>query len=81
MKMFMVKGRWILCLGFISVKRHHDQGKSYNRQHLIGAGLQFQRFSVTGTMAACRNTGYWRSQNVTLHLGRKAARKSALGEE
>ena len=29
----------------VSVKRHHDQGNSYKEQHLIGAGLQFQRFS------------------------------------
>jgi hypothetical protein len=27
------------------VNRHHDQGKSYRKQHLIGAGLQVQRFS------------------------------------
>jgi hypothetical protein len=27
------------------VNRHHDQGKSCKGQHLIGAGLQFQRFS------------------------------------
>jgi hypothetical protein len=27
------------------VSRHHDQGKSYKGHHLIGAGLQVQRFS------------------------------------
>jgi hypothetical protein len=27
------------------VNRYHDQGKSYKGQHLIGAGLQVQRFS------------------------------------
>jgi len=27
------------------VNRHHDQGKSYKGQHLIGAGLQVQTFS------------------------------------
>jgi hypothetical protein len=27
------------------VNRHHDQRKSYKKQHLIGAGLQVQRFS------------------------------------
>jgi hypothetical protein len=27
------------------VNRHHDQGKSYKKQHLIGAALQVQRFS------------------------------------
>jgi hypothetical protein len=29
----------------IAVNRHHDQGNSYKGQHLIGAGLQVQRFS------------------------------------
>jgi hypothetical protein len=27
------------------VNRHFDQGNSYKGQHLIGAGLQVQRFS------------------------------------
>jgi hypothetical protein len=27
------------------VNRHHDQGKSYKKQHLIGAGLEVQRLS------------------------------------
>jgi hypothetical protein len=27
------------------VNRHHDQGKCYKGQHLIGAGLQVQKFS------------------------------------
>jgi hypothetical protein len=35
--------------GFTAVNRHHDQSKSYkkkkNKQHLIGVGLQVQRFS------------------------------------
>jgi hypothetical protein len=29
----------------IAVKKHHDQGNSYKCKTLIGAGLQFQRFS------------------------------------
>jgi hypothetical protein len=29
----------------IAVNRHHDQGNSYKGQHLIGAGLQVQKFS------------------------------------
>jgi hypothetical protein len=33
----------------IAVKRHHDQGNSYKRQHLIGAGLPFQRFSPSSS--------------------------------
>jgi hypothetical protein len=28
--------------GLTAVNRHHDQGKSYKGQHLIGAGLQVQ---------------------------------------
>jgi hypothetical protein len=34
-----------LSQGFTAVNRHHDQGKSYKKQHLLGAGLQVQRFS------------------------------------
>ena len=33
-----------LSLGFIAVKRHCDHGSSYKEQHLVGAGLQVQRF-------------------------------------
>jgi hypothetical protein len=29
----------------MTMKKHHDQGNSYKGKHLIGAGLQFQRFS------------------------------------
>jgi len=28
-----------------AMKRHHDQGNFYKGKHLIGAGLQFQKFS------------------------------------
>jgi hypothetical protein len=43
----MAAGRLAIVLVRISiaVKRHHDQGNSYKGQHLIGAGLQVQRFS------------------------------------
>ena len=34
-----------LNLGFVAVKRHHDQGNTYKGKHLIGAGLQVQKFS------------------------------------
>jgi hypothetical protein len=30
----------------IAVNGHHVQGNSYKGQHLIGAGLQVQRFSL-----------------------------------
>jgi hypothetical protein len=31
--------KYCLSYGFTAVNRHHDQGKSYKKQHLIGAGL------------------------------------------
>ena len=31
---------------YIAVKRHHDHGNSYKGNHLIGAGLQFQRLET-----------------------------------
>jgi hypothetical protein len=34
-----------LSLGFIAVKRHHDQGNSYRGSHFIGAALKFQMLS------------------------------------
>jgi hypothetical protein len=34
-----------LSYSFTVVHRHHDQSKYYKGQHLIGAGLQAQRFS------------------------------------
>jgi hypothetical protein len=35
----------IISQDFTVVNRHHDQGNSYEGQHLIGVGLQVQRFS------------------------------------
>ena len=37
----------------IAGKRHHDQGNSYKEQHLIEAGLQFQRVVTAGSMPEC----------------------------
>ena len=34
-----------LILGFMAMKRSCDQGYSYKGKHLLGAGLQFLRFS------------------------------------
>ena len=31
---------------FYFMKRHHDHSKSYKEKHLVGAGLQIQRFSL-----------------------------------
>jgi len=44
--------RWMIdcfSLGFIAVERHRDQGNSSKGQYLIGAGLQFQRFSPSSS--------------------------------
>jgi hypothetical protein len=50
---------------FITVKRHHDQGNSYKGEHLIGAGLQFQRFNPLSS--------WW---EVWQLLGRHGARRA-----
>lgn len=44
-------------LGWVSmgVKRQHDRGHPYEAQHLIGAGIQDQRFS---SLPACQET-WW----------------------
>jgi len=36
---------WYLSSTFTPVKRNHDQSSTYKGQHLIGTGLQVQRFS------------------------------------
>ena len=42
----------------IAVKRHHDHGNSYKGKHLIGSGLQFQRFSpLSSWWGAWQHTG------------------------
>jgi hypothetical protein len=53
-------------LGFIALKRHHNQGNSYKGQYLIGAGLQFQRF---------RPLSSW--QKAWPHLGKHGAGEGA----
>lgn len=42
----------------IAVKRYHNQGNSYKGKHLIGAGLQVQRFSpLSSWWEACQLPG------------------------
>jgi hypothetical protein len=36
----------LLSYDFIAVKRYYDHDNSYKRKHLIGVGLQFQRFKL-----------------------------------
>ena len=50
----------------MAVNRHHDQGNSYEGQHLIGAGLQAQRFSPLSS---------W--QEAGQHPGRQGAGEGA----
>ena len=48
----------ILVKVFITVKRQHDQSNSYKGKHLIGSGLQFQRFSpLLSWQEVCQPTG------------------------
>jgi hypothetical protein len=62
------------------MKRHHDYDNSYKEQHLIGAGLQFQRFSP---LSSWREHGSVRADIAVfrleewrvLHLHLKATKK------
>ena len=78
-----------VCLsqGFTAVNRHHDQDNSYKGQHLIGIGLQVQRFS---SLSSRWEYGSIQADMVQkelriLHLHLKAARRSMasmqLGQE
>ena len=39
---------YVFCLnlGYFAVKRYHDQDNSYKGEHLIGGGVQIQRFNL-----------------------------------
>jgi hypothetical protein len=47
-------------LGFIAVKRYHDHGSFYKREHLIGGRLTVSAvwsiIIMAGSMAACRQS-------------------------
>jgi hypothetical protein len=82
----------ITVLGFTAVNRHHDQGNSYKGQHLIGAGLQDQRFSplssrqghvsVHGTGGAEKSTrrSKGRQEKTGSHMSTRRVSKSTLTE-
>jgi hypothetical protein len=53
------------------VNRHHDQGKSYKKQHLIGAGLQVQ--SIIIKVGAWQYPGMAQAELRVLFLHQKAA--------
>ena len=56
------------------MKRHHDQGKSYKGQHFIGAGLQFQSFSVFSGKYGIMQADLVLDELRVLHLDSKEAR-------
>jgi hypothetical protein len=64
-----------LSSGVTAVNRHHDQGNSYKGQHLIGAGLQVQRFSPLSSRQkhSSIQAGMVQEELRVLHLHLKAA--------
>jgi hypothetical protein len=64
----------VLVRVFIAVKRNHDQGSTYKAKQLIGAGLQFQKFSpliMAGNMEAYRQTWCLRSRKFYILIWRQ----------
>ena len=57
------------------MNRHHDKGKLYKEQHLIGAVLQVQRFSplLSRWEHGRVSTGTVQAELRVLHLHLKAA--------
>jgi hypothetical protein len=65
------------------VNRHHDQSNSYKELHLIGAGLQVQRFSP---LSSTREHGSIQAGTVQeelriLHLVPKTARRILVSRQ
>ena len=48
-----------------AMRRHHDQGNSYKGKHLIGTGLQFERFSPLSS--------WWEAWQHTVRHGAKSS--------
>ena len=65
----------------IVVKRHCDQGNSYKEQHLIGAGLQFQRFNPLSWKHGSIQADMVLEEPRVLHLHLKAARRRLSSED
>jgi hypothetical protein len=64
------------------VNRHHDQGKSYKGQRLIGAGLQVQRFSpLSSRKFDSIQAGMVQEELRVLHLHLKAASRRVASRE
>ena len=68
---------------FIAVKNHHDHSNSYKEKHLIGAGLQFQRFSpLSSWWEAWQRAGRHGAEELrTLHLDPQTARRDCVHSE
>jgi hypothetical protein len=67
-------------LGFIAKKRLHDQGNSFKGKHLIGAGLQFWRFSPLRTwQLEGRHSAAGDKSSMPWSTGNKKGLYSALG--
>ena len=65
------------------MKRHHDQYKSYKGQHLIGAGLQVQRFSSLSSREEYGSVqaGIVQEELRVLHLHLKAASRTLASRQ
>jgi hypothetical protein len=65
-----------LILGFIAVKRHHEDSNFYKGKHLIGTGLLFQRFSpLSSWQETWQHAGRHGAEGL-LHSDQKVARKN-----
>jgi hypothetical protein len=62
------------------VNRHHDQDNSYKGKHLIGAGLEVQRFSPVSSRQELSSiqAGIGLEELRVLHLHLEAAREYCL---
>ena len=56
-------------LGFLLLGRRHDYGSFYKGKHLIGAGLEFQRYSPLSSQ----------QETCSMYVGRHGAREGAEG--
>ena len=61
----------------IAAMRYHDQGNSYKGQHLIGSGLQVQRFNPLSSWQKLGSiqTGMMQEELKVLKGNRRAARR------
>lgn len=59
--------------GFITVKRNHDLGNSYERQHSFGACLPFQRFVLLAS--------WWELKQLTGTCGKLGTENFTSGSQ